>query len=82
MQKVIDVSDLEPPEPMNRILDELMDMGRGDWLRVHHSREPFPLYNMLKSMGYCWLTTRGKMVAFEIIIWPEDESPPPGVNIC
>ena len=82
MERDIDVSELEPPEPMERILDALADMSPGDWLKILHRREPFPLYNMLKSMGYCWSTLRGESHPFEIYIWPEDQPPPPGVESC
>ena len=43
MERVLDVSDLEPPEPLERILDALDQLGTGDWLHVRHRREPFPL---------------------------------------
>ena len=82
MEKMIDVSDLEPPEPMERILDQLADMRPDDWLRVRHRREPFPLYNLLKGMGYRWSTRRGETTAYEIYIWPEDQPPPAGARSC
>lgn len=47
MERRLDVSDLEPPEPMERILDALDEMPAEDCLRVRHRREPYPLYNNL-----------------------------------
>lgn len=80
MERVVDVSELEPPEPLERILDGLAEMPPGDWLKVLHRREPFPLYGMLRNMGYVWSTVPGVKTAIEIFIWPEHEPPPPSVD--
>jgi len=79
MEQVIDVSDLEPPEPLERILDALADLPPGAWLRVLHRRDPVPLYRMLRDMGYYWETTSPVPGRFEILIWPEDLVLPDGV---
>jgi len=71
MDLVLDVSSLEPPEPLERVLDALADLPAGDRLRVLHRREPFPLYDLLRRMGYAWETT-GSDGRFEILIWPRD----------
>jgi uncharacterized protein (DUF2249 family) len=39
---------------MERILDALADLPPGDRLCVLHRREPYPLYDMLRRMGYRW----------------------------
>lgn len=80
MEQSIDVSDLEPPEPLEVILDSLADLPSGDWLRVRHRRDPVPLYRMLRDMGYSWDTTCVSTEHFEIVIWPNDMSPPAGVG--
>ena len=80
MEQTIDVSDLEPPEPLERILDTLADMADGDWLRVLHRRDPVPLYRMLKDMGYRWETHRLNTESFEILIWPAADPSPPGTG--
>lgn len=67
----LDVSDLEPPEPLERILDELAEMSPGERLWVLHRREPFPLYDLLKGLGCSWHTT-GQEGRFEILIWSGD----------
>lgn len=77
MERELDVSTLEPPEPFERILDALIDLQDGDWLRVHHRREPFPLYDVLRREGYCWRTER-RGDAVEILIWPAAALPPGG----
>jgi len=81
MERVIDVSKLEPPEPLERILDSLAEMAPGDWLKVLHHREPYPLYGMLRNMGYCWSTIPGEVTSIEILIWPEEQEAPPGAEL-
>ena len=66
--QILDVSTLEPPGPMERILDSLTDLPQGQSLCVRHRREPFPLYDLLRRMGYQW-RTRGEDGRFEILIW-------------
>ena len=70
MEQLIDVSLLEPPEPLEQILDSLADLPPGDHLRVKHRRDPVPLYRMLRDMGYEWATTQLAPGRFEIVIWP------------
>ncbi|MCB1801571.1 MAG: DUF2249 domain-containing protein [Gammaproteobacteria bacterium] len=80
MEQKIDVCGLEPPEPLERILDGLADLAPGDWLRVRHRRDPVPLYRMLRDMGYAWQTTRVAVEHFEIVIWPQDMPAPAGTD--
>jgi uncharacterized protein (DUF2249 family) len=56
VDRELDVRDLAPPEPLERVLDALADLPPGDRLLVHHRREPFPLYDLLRRMGYAWRT--------------------------
>ena len=49
MEQELDVRELAPPEPLEAILGALDDMPADDWLRVRLSREPFPLYAMLRD---------------------------------
>jgi hypothetical protein len=66
--QILDVSALEPPGPLERILDALTDLPQGQALCVRHRREPFPLYDLLRRMGYRW-RSRGEEGRFEILIW-------------
>ena len=66
----IDVSELEPPEPMERILARLQRLQTGQLLRVRHRREPFPLYPMLEQAGYTHCCIPSGTEAFLIYIWP------------
>jgi len=66
----IDVSELEPPEPMDRILARLRQLQTGQLLRVRHRREPFPIYPMLEQTGYEFCCIPIGTEAFLIYIWP------------
>lgn len=50
----LDVSELPPPEPLERALDALAELPAGDRLVLRHRRQPFPLYDLLRRMGYRW----------------------------
>lgn len=65
----VDVSHLPPPEPMEQILDKLADLKQGEYLHVSHRREPHPLYNILKKMGFNWFCKPLKIGEYEIFIW-------------
>lgn len=64
----LDVSGLEPPEPLERALDALDVLEPGDTLCLLHHREPFPLYGMLRERGFTYTARPGTRTAFEIII--------------
>ena len=66
----IDVSELEPPEPMERVLDRLPQLQEGQLLRVRHRREPFPLYPLLEQAGYRYCCIPSGTETFFIYIWP------------
>lgn len=71
MDRELDLTGLEPPEPLQRVLDALADLPPKDRLRVQLRREPFPLYAMLRPMGYEWSGDhRGD--GFELLIWGTD----------
>lgn len=72
--RVLDVRRLAPPEPLEQVLDALADMPRTERLWVLHRREPFPLYDLLRRMGYGW-RTEGADERFEILIWASEHPP-------
>ncbi len=69
----LDVSALEPCEPLERILEALPRLGAGDWLRVRHRREPRPLYGLLAEGGFRWWT-RCDERGCEIRIWRDGDA--------
>lgn len=69
MDHLLDVSDLPAPEPLERTLDALAMLPTGDRLLLRHRREPFPLYDLLRGMGYRW-QVEGADGDFRILIEP------------
>lgn len=70
MDHLLDVADLPPPEPLERTLDALGSLPPGDRLLLHLSRQPFPLYDLLRRMGYRWEVS-GQDGDWQICIEPE-----------
>jgi TusA-related sulfurtransferase len=48
---LLDVRDLEPPEPLEKAMDALCRMQPGDTLRMLIHREPCLLYDILRREG-------------------------------
>jgi uncharacterized protein (DUF2249 family) len=67
--RVLDVSQLEPCEPMEQILAALPELGEGEYLHVLHRMEPYPLYSILTEKGFAWQTQLGEIVPVKIYIW-------------
>lgn len=53
---LLDVRELEPPEPLERVLDTLEVLPEGGRLQVLLRREPFPLYGLLLRENYRYET--------------------------
>ena len=71
----LDVSHLEPPEPMEKILEAISALHPGQYLRVLIHRDPIPLYPILEREGFERITCLGVQSEFELIIWrSSDES--------
>jgi len=49
---LIDGRWLMPPEPMEKVLSALDELQPGQHIRFLLHREPYPLYGILKNMGY------------------------------
>ena len=73
MEHKLNVSDLEPPEPMERILEAIEELNTGDHLYVTHTREPRMIYPMFEKMGIDWITRTGGPEGYEIFIWRKDD---------
>lgn len=70
---ILNVSDLEPPEPLERVLDAIEKLGPGQFLRMLHNREPFPLYMILEDSGFKYCVREGQETIFEIFIWRRND---------
>lgn len=67
-RRVLDARMMAPPEPMERTLAALDELGPGDELVVLLYREPVPLYKILRNNGYTHRTTLQEDGTFEIAI--------------
>ncbi len=65
---VIDVRNLEPPEPMVRTMEALDQLARSEKLLVLLPREPYPLYRALELNGFTWKSERRTDGTVEVLI--------------
>ena len=68
-ERLLDVRELEPPEPLERVLELLDTLAAGDALRMLHGRQPNLLYPILEREGFAHHTTTTAEGDFEILIW-------------
>jgi uncharacterized protein (DUF2249 family) len=65
----LDVRGLEPPEPMERVLEALPTLAPGQRLCMVIGREPHPLYAILARNGYAYTTRCRDDHVYEVLIW-------------
>jgi uncharacterized protein (DUF2249 family) len=65
----LDVCGLQPPEPLERVLDALSTLPPQQQLCMLIDREPLPLYRILDNNGYGYRATMRPDYRFEILIW-------------
>lgn len=68
-ERVLDVRGLEPPEPLERVLDAVAALQPGERVRMIHSREPCLLYPLLEKRGFQYLAEAKSEDLHEILIW-------------
>lgn len=69
----LDVSHLEPCEPLERVLEAVRGLMPGQYIYMRHRCEPFPLYNILDQRGFEHFCRQGEDIPFEIFIWKSDD---------
>lgn len=65
----LDVRGLEPPEPLEQVLDALETLPAGDRLCMLIEREPRPLYRILANNGYVYSTSTLPDFVYQVTIW-------------
>lgn len=73
MEQTLDVSNLEPCEPLERTLEAIKKLNAGDYLKVHHRREPHLLYPLLEKSSFSWHCRQGAISEYEILIWRQND---------
>lgn len=66
---LIDVCGLEPPEPMERVMDALGRLNQGQELVMLIDREPKPLFRILERNGFSFRIKQRSDFNYEITIW-------------
>ena len=70
---LVDARGLEPPEPMEKVMQTLALLRPGQSIRMLLHREPFPLYALLAERGYRHETRMEADGSYVILIRPSDE---------
>lgn len=73
-EQLLDVSDLEAPEPLLQAIDALQSLERGDYLRFCHRMKPCHLYDFLDENGFIAETRHGERCECEVFIWRDDDT--------
>ncbi len=71
---LLDVSDLEPPEPLTQTLDAAEELAPGQYLRMLHRRDPCMLYGNLDDNGFKYIQRKGTTTAVELFIWRKNDA--------
>jgi len=67
---LVDARELEPPEPMEKVLRTLALLRPGQSIRLLLHREPFPLSPLLAEHGYRHATRMEADGSYVILIHP------------
>jgi len=74
MEHLLDVSMLEPCEPLERSLDAIRSLHAGDYLRLIHRRDPQMLYPLLEKSGFSWYCKAVDESDYQIFIWRAEDT--------
>jgi hypothetical protein len=72
-ERILDVSELEAPEPLLRAIDTVETLGSGEYLRFCHRMKPCHLYRYLEENGFHSDTRHGLRHECEVFIWREGD---------
>ena len=65
---ILDVHELQAPEPMEIVMNGLTKLQEGEYIKLIHRMEPFPLYDTFLDNGFRYKVTDGEF-GFNIYIW-------------
>ena len=75
MERALDVSELEPPEPLERTLAAADALAPGDFLRMTHRRYPCLLEDQLTVRGFrCEILGDDQSETTESFIWRDGDA--------
>lgn len=70
---LLDVRELEPPEPLRCVLAAAEQLAPGGRIRMLQRFEPFPLYGLLEQRGLSYRVEQPEIDRYEIVIWRADD---------
>lgn len=70
---LLDVRELEPPEPLTRVLAAAGQLAPGSRIRMVQRFEPFPLYPLLEERGFRYRVEPRDATRYDILIWRADD---------
>ena len=70
---LLDVSELEPPEPLTQTLEAAEQLQPGQYLRMLHRRDPCMLFGNLDDNHFKYFQRKGTTTAVEVFIWAEND---------
>lgn len=70
--KTLDVSALEPPQPLLTAIQALQELPSGYYLHLFHRMAPCHLYKWLDEHGFASTTRKGN-TGCEVFIWHSDD---------
>jgi uncharacterized protein (DUF2249 family) len=70
----LDVRGMQPPEPIERVLETVADFAEGDTLRLVIDCMPTPLFRILERAGYGHHEEPGSESLYEITIWQRPDA--------
>ena len=63
---IVDVHELQSPEPMEIMMKALTELQQGEYIKMQHRMQPFPLYDILLENGFRYEIMDGE---FDIFVW-------------
>jgi hypothetical protein len=71
--RLIDVSDLAPPQPFEQAVAALSSLAEGEALCLRHRREPRLLYPVLAEQGFLQVTRAVREGEVLVVIWRDGD---------
>lgn len=71
----IDVSEYEPPQPFEEVMQLLLKIKTGEYIRMLHRKKPLPLLQFLQENGFNFKISQIKDSSWEVLIWSKKDLP-------
>lgn len=66
---LIDVSEYDPPQPFEEVIQLLLQLKAGEYIRMLHRKKPLPLLQFLQDNGFDFKITHDKSLSSELVLW-------------